>query len=280
MPFVSPKKSLSQNFLRDENIARKIVAAVNPTSEDVLVEIGSGHGVLTKYLYNRVKHFLAFEIDERVMEELKQQFSSPTSEFFLQDFLQTDLKKIFETYSSPLRVVGNIPYNITSPILFKMFDEQENIISDVTIMMQLDVAQRLIAKPRTKAYGILSVFAQYYCPDKSGLKLLFNVAPGCFYPKPTVQSAIVQLRFKKNKLNVHNEKIFRTTVRTAFGKRRKILSNALKYFPIEETLMKEFLLNTKIPLNVRPEELSVEDFVHLSNDISHFISEATPITES
>ena len=143
MPFVSPKKSLGQNFLRDENIAKKIIEAVDPTAEDVLLEIGSGHGVLTKYIFNKVQHFLAFEIDKRVIEELREKYASPIADFFLQDFLEADLLSIRKKYSSSLRIVGNIPYNITSPILFKLFDEEENTIHDATIMMQHDVAKRL-----------------------------------------------------------------------------------------------------------------------------------------
>ena len=164
---------------------------MDPTAEDVLLEIGSGHGVLTKYIFNKVQHFLAFEIDKRVIEELREKYASPIADFFLQDFLEADLLSIRKKYSSSLRIVGNIPYNITSPILFKLFDEEENTIHDATIMMQHDVAKRLIAQPKTKEYGILSVFTQHYC----NVKLLFTVSPSCFYPKPNVTSAVVQLQF-------------------------------------------------------------------------------------
>jgi 16S rRNA (adenine1518-N6/adenine1519-N6)-dimethyltransferase len=266
LPFVSPKKYLGQNFLRDENIARKIVGVVAPTRKDVLIEIGPGHGVLTKYFFATVKHFLAFEIDKRVIIELREKF--PASEIIYQDFLESDLNKISQKYSSPLRIVGNIPYNITSPILFKLFDKQEHTFSDATLMMQLDVAKRLVAKPRTKEYGILSVFAQYY----SDVQLLFSVSPNCFFPKPKVTSAIVQLHFKKMKKNVLDENIFRATVRTAFGKRRKILRNALKYFPTDETLITEYLLHTTFKLDIRPEELTMDDFIALSNDLTNFLS--------
>lgn len=268
MPFVSPKKYLGQNFLRDENIARKIVDAVASTKNDVLIEIGPGHGVLTKYFFNRVKHFLAYEIDERVIDELREKFSS--AEIVHQDFLESDLQNISRTYSSSLRIVGNIPYNITSPILFKLFDEpnRKEIIRDATLMLQRDVAKRLIAKPRTKEYGILSVLTQHY----TEVELLFDVSPNCFYPKPNVTSAIVQLRFKKMHSKVLDEKIFRATVRTSFGKRRKILRNALQYFPTDETRINEYLLQTTYKLDVRPEELTIEDFIALSNDITNFFT--------
>jgi 16S rRNA (adenine1518-N6/adenine1519-N6)-dimethyltransferase len=268
LPFVSPKKYLGQNFLRDENIARKIVDAVAPTKNDVLIEIGPGHGVLTKYFFDNVQHLLAYEIDERVINELREKF--PASEIIYQDFLESDLRKISQQYSSSLRVVGNIPYNITSQILFKLFDSANGntFIRDATLMLQLDVAKRLVSKPKTKEYGILSVFTQHY----ADVELLFSVSPNCFFPKPKVTSAIVQLRFKKSKSNVLDENIFRTTVRTAFGKRRKILRNALKYFPTDETLISDYLLHTTFKLDVRPEELTINDFIALSNDITNFLS--------
>jgi len=282
MPFVTPQKSLGQNFLRDENIARNIITGIRPTADDVIVEIGPGHGVLTKYFVNNVTQYIAYEIDARVIEELQSTFASPTVRIVHQDFLDVSLRNLAREYAAPLRIVGNIPYNITTPILFQILDNAERgaVVSDVTIMMQKDVAQRLIALPRTKAYGILSIFAQYY----TDVKILFSVSPNCFYPAPNVMSAIVQLKIKKNAACLENENVFRTIVRTAFGKRRKVLRNALQYYPgIEQLpdsgkkLLADVFEKAHISLDMRPEELSVADFVNLSNAFTGSISEFSSV---
>ena len=188
--YSKPRQSLGQNFLIDENIARNIIRDFHLHPDDVVVEIGPGRGALTSQLAGRVRHLILVEIDGRIVEELGKQFSSPQITIVNQDFLDVDLKKWQERYHKKLRLIGNIPYHLTSPILFKAFEERA-AIRDVMIMVQREVARRIVARPGTKDYGILSVAARFYGEPS----VLFNVSPNCFYPKPKVTSALDLARF-------------------------------------------------------------------------------------
>lgn len=261
-----PKKSLGQNFLIDENIARKIVESLNLTKDDVVVEIGPGQGALTKYIVENVKKIYAVEIDKRAAEELRSNISSTKLKIINQDILEFDLSAL-DTGSKKLKLVGNIPYHLTSPILFKAI-EYHKIIINVTMMIQKEVADRLTAKPYSKAYGILSVLTQFYGVPKS----LFKVSPNCFFPKPKVTSTVVRIDFH-HQLPFENvdEKLFRLVVRTTFGKRRKTLRNCLKYLPFDETIVKNIIQKIDFPLSKRPEELSISEFVILTDKIDEII---------
>src|SRR5712692_5864921 len=218
MPHIKPKKSLGQNFLIDENIARNIIRDLHLTDDDVVVEIGPGHGALTKHLASRAGRLIAVEIDQRVVSKLQQQFASPNITILHQDFLELDLIALQAQVGRKLRLVGNIPYHLTSPILIKAFDDRTSLC-DFTLMVQREVAQRLAAKPGTKQYGILSVYARFY----GKMKILFTVSPNCFYPKPKVSSAVVQEALFDQIPHEVDEQLFRAVVRTSFGKRRKTL---------------------------------------------------------
>lgn len=268
MTFVKPKKSLGQNFLIDDNIARNIVRDLRLSPNDVVVEIGPGQGALTKHLVGKIRKLIAVEIDQRVVHELQGQFSSSGVVILHQDFLEVDLEYLSRQEKQKLRLVGNIPYNLTSDIIIKAFDERE-ALRDFTIMVQREVAQRLAAKHNTKAYGILSVYAQFY----GSLKMLFSVSPNCFYPKPDVSSAVIQETFFDQLPYNVDEQLFRTVVRTAFGKRRKTLRNALRYLPFEDDII-EALPQLPI-LDKRPEQLTVEQFVELTNAIAKHLHVAT-----
>lgn len=251
-----PKKSLGQNFLRDQNIARKIVAAIEPQKSDVLVEIGPGEGALTRYLDGSVGTLVVVEIDNRVVEVMRGEYAGSGMEIVHGDFLDTDLCAMAGRFNSPLRIVGNIPYNITSPILFHVLDRRQCVI-DLTIMMQREVARRLVARPGTKEYGILAVFCQLF----SEVQLLFDVSPNAFYPKPDVTSSVVCLRMLPvPRYPVHDEKFFRAMVRSVFGKRRKTLRNSLKYFLGDTAVLPE-----DTSMNQRPEELGIGELTSLSN---------------
>lgn len=258
MPLVTPKKSLSQHFLIDDNIARNIVRDLRLSPDDVVVEIGPGQGALTKHLAQKTRALVAVEIDGRVIEALARKFNLPGVTILHQDFLALDLAALCAREGRKLRLVGNIPYRLTSDILLKAFDERL-ALHDFTLMVQREVAQRLAAKPGTKAYGILSVYAKFY----GNLKILFNVSPNCFYPKPKVASAVIQERFFDTTPHEVDERLFRTVVRTAFGKRRKTLRNALKYLPFDQDVVRH--ISTLPMLGKRPEQLSVEQFVELTN---------------
>ncbi|MBN1399179.1 MAG: ribosomal RNA small subunit methyltransferase A [Bacteroidetes bacterium] len=251
-----PRKSLGQNFLQDENILRKIIDYLHLQNGDAVVEIGPGQGALTKHLILQPVTLIGIDIDERAIALLRETIGEKAI-FIQADVLDVDLKKLFDKCGKKLRIIGNIPYYLTSEILFWLFDARK-YITDAVIMMQLEVARRLIAPPKNKEYGILSVFAQFY----TECELLFKVSKNCFYPKPEVDSAVVHLNFKKTLPHV-DEKMLRSVVRATFGKRRKTLRNGLKSLDYEDTVLDRLPFDLK----KRPEELSVNEFVELTESI-------------
>lgn len=266
---IAPKQSLGQNFLADDNIARNIVRDLHLTPEDVVLEIGPGQGALTKHLVPQVKHLIAIEIDKRVVRTLEEQFAPAQMSLFQQDFLEVRLGELSHQYGVRLRIVGNIPYHLTSPILFKIFEEYRSV-RDVTVMMQREVARRVVGKPGTKEYGILSLFSQLYGVPR----LFFNVSPNCFYPKPKVVSTVVGIEIRDSLPEDVDITLFSTVVRTTFGKRRKTLRNCLKYLPCEESVLRRLNSETGIALDRRPEELTVDEFITLTKDIQRIIHDA------
>jgi len=257
VPSLHPKKSLGQNFLRDENIARKIVAAIDPGSDEVLLEIGPGEGALTKYLAPLVRRLIVVDIDRRMIIRLHEAYPAGEVEILHEDILSVDLEGISRSSGCPLRIVGNIPYNITTPILFHVLDHRAHV-ADVIFMMQKEVARRIVARPNTKDYGILSVFCQLY----ADADMLFDVSPNAFFPKPKVSSSVVRLNIlQQARYAVENEPFFRSMVRSVFGKRRKMLRNSLRYFVEGEGGE----LPAGFDLEERPEQLSLEELVKLGN---------------
>jgi 16S rRNA (adenine1518-N6/adenine1519-N6)-dimethyltransferase len=278
---ISPRKHLGQNFLQDDNILRKIVASLELKLDDHVVEIGPGPGALTRLLADACR-LTAVELDRRAVERLQEEFAGRVT------IVEGDILKVsagdlltgtfhnehvaFAAFSAGtarkahgmssgrgplLRVVGNIPYYITSDILFWVLD-QRDLISDATLMVQAEVAARLVAKPRTKEYGILSVFARYYAVPRR----LFGVSRNCFYPRPDVDSAVVRLDLRHDLPEI-DDVLFRTVVRGTFGKRRKTMRNGLGYAGIP----KEIIAELGPVADRRPEELTPEEFVGLTKDI-------------
>jgi 16S rRNA (adenine1518-N6/adenine1519-N6)-dimethyltransferase len=263
-----PRKSLGQNFLIDDNIARKIVRKAEIGPEDIVLEIGPGRGAITKHLVGQAKVVVAVEIDERAAQLLIGKFQRECASKRLvvlrQDILKVDFLKISKELRSALRVIGNIPYYITSPILFKVIEQRE-VVRDLIVLVQREVGGRIVAKPRTKDYGILSVFCQYYGVPK----LLFKVSPKAFSPEPKVISVLLRLDFAQAPVyQLLDEKLFVAVVRATFGKRRKTLRNGLHYLDLEGIDLSKLQSN----LDRRPEQLSVGDFVKLCNEISSWIS--------
>jgi 16S rRNA (adenine1518-N6/adenine1519-N6)-dimethyltransferase len=259
LPHIRPKKSLGQHFLHDENIARKIVAAIRPGQTDVMLEIGPGEGMLTKHLVGKVERLIAVEIDSRAVVRLKEMLSSEEAEILHADFLKVNIASLQKQTKKPLRIVGNIPYHITSPVLFRVLDDRTGV-QDVTLMIQKEVASRIVARPGTKDYGILSVVCQLF----ADVKKLFDVSPNAFFPKPRVMSSVIQLvLLDKPRFPLNDQAFFRAMVRSVFGKRRKTLRNSLQYFLAEQNLP----LPPSDDLQRRPESLSVEELVLLSNTI-------------
>ncbi|MFQ5708516.1 MAG: 16S rRNA (adenine(1518)-N(6)/adenine(1519)-N(6))-dimethyltransferase RsmA [bacterium] len=252
-----PKKSLGQNFLVDENISRKIVHSVTPTPEQTFLEIGSGFGVLTKYLLPEVKKLIAVEIDRNLVSELQADLGAHDNFELVQgDFLRLEIAELAEAPNG-IRVIGNIPYHITSPVIFKVF-ENRHLVQDMTLMIQKEVARRIAAKPCTKDYGILSVFSQVY----ARVELLFQVSRNVFSPKPEVDSAVVRWDFSPgDDRDIRSKAVFSQLVRGTFQQRRKMLRNSLSNLGD----LQPDLQTLSFDLEKRPEELSPQEFVTLSN---------------
>jgi 16S rRNA (adenine1518-N6/adenine1519-N6)-dimethyltransferase len=258
-PVLHPKKSLGQNFLQDDNVSHKIVRLFAPSPGDRIVEIGPGKGALTELLLKSVPHLTLIELDDHLAEELRLRFGEAVT------VVHNDVLKVpFESFGSaeaPVRVIGNIPYNITTPILFHIVDARA-VIKDFMVMMQTEVAQRLVAQPRTKEYGILTVFLQYYCRSK----ILFSVSKNSFFPVPSVSSTVVHLDFSSpSSSRAADDRLFRRIVRGTFGTRRKTLRNGLRNIGVPVSAFDRL----SVDLELRPEELTVHDFVKLSNELIH-----------
>lgn len=252
---LQPKKSLGQNFLQDPNIARKIVAALNLNPPDVVLEIGPGYGALTRIIRPQVKHYFGVELDDALAEKLRDEFYSDSGfTLFHEDFLTLDFSKIVKP-DFQLKVVGNIPYHITSSVIFKVI-EQRHFFKTMTLMIQREVAQRVVAAPGGKDFGILAVLSQTF----SAPKLLFPVSHHVFFPKPKVTSAVVQWEF--NQLNhyvIDDEAGFMRMVKNLFQFRRKMLRNSLKNFYPRSI----FGAPLPVDLHLRPEDLSIGEFIQL-----------------
>jgi len=268
------KKSLGQHFLVDENFHKRIVAAIAPTPDDVVIEIGPGTGLLTKHLLaSPLKKLIAFEVDKRAVPQLQEAFVSEDARFEIveQDFLTADLRAVAEREGRKLRVAGNIPYNISSPIIFKLIDDRA-AIRDATLLIQLEVAERLTASPRTKAYGIPTVLANFF----GEAKLLFKVPAGAFRPVPRVVSAVVHLDFERDYFTRNtiarpanfDESEFRRLVRGMFGMRRKTLRNNIKSLYSADILPRMEASNSAPLLDARAEELAIEQFLELHRAVT------------
>jgi len=247
-----PLKRFGQNYLTDKNTINKIVTEFNPSEEDIVLEIGPGTGSLTSLLYDKVKKYTAVEIDTRVIEELKAKF--PSVEIINNDILDIDLKAVSP---NKIRVIGNIPYNITSPIIFKLI-ENRTLVNDVMLMVQYEVAKRITTTQRgTKDYGILAVLVNYFAETK----LCFKISPNVFYPKPKVFSAIVHLRFRELGNEIVDDKLLIQTVKAAFGNRRKTLKNSLSNSIFAQVNFESL----SFLLTKRAEELEISDFIKLAS---------------
>lgn len=246
------KKSLGQHFLTDENICKKIVDAVGLCLQknqlQQLVEVGAGAGAITKYLLQLPNiTFKAVELDQEKVAYLQHIFPTIENKIIHQNFLDIDAP-----FNEKFMVVGNFPYNISSQILFKILEWKEQV-PVIIGMFQKEVAQRVAAKPNSKAYGILSVLIQMFYV----VEYLFDVSPNSFNPPPKVMSGVIELRLKKNILQIASEKAFVQLVKMAFNQRRKMLRNAVKPL-FEEPILQEIIF-TK-----RAEQLSLEDFAALT----------------
>jgi 16S rRNA (adenine1518-N6/adenine1519-N6)-dimethyltransferase len=245
---VRPKKSLGQHFLNDQNIARKIAESIDGQPEMVL-EIGPGMGVLTKFIKEKHADFRVVEIDKESVEYLIAKTLMPADRIISDDFLQIDLSAII---NKPCCIIGNFPYNISSQIFFKVLDNRA-FVTQTVCMIQKEVAERLAAPPGSKTYGILSVLLQAFYD----IKYLFTVNEHVFVPPPKVKSAVIRLTRNKTANLDCNEELFFKVVKTAFNQRRKTLRNSLRSMYTAEKMQHEIF-------NERPERLGVSDFVFLT----------------
>ena len=272
---VRPSKSLGQNFLADANIINKIMESADINKNDLVIEIGPGLGSMTTEICKRAGKVVAVEIDTKLIPILTSYLSPYENiEIINNDILKTDINKdIIEKYNSQcndtdecekytVKIVSNLPYYITTPIIMKILEEGVNA-ELMIFMVQLEVAERMCADPGGKDYGALSVAVRYYAePEK-----LFDVSPHCFIPQPGVYSSVVRLSIREKPLVAADRKIFFKTVKAAISQRRKTLLNALSnsgVFNKSKEDIRKILISMGLSENVRGEELSIEQFSELT----------------
>lgn len=268
-----PKKSLGQNFLIDKNIARKIIDSLELYRNDLVVEVGPGKGALTQFLINKPIIYIGIELDTNLVLGLQDfRFISRNLYFEIieQDFLEFSESNLVGKFERRIKLIGNIPYNLTSPILFKVLDNRA-FYDEVLLMVQREVANRLIGRPGTKDYGTLSVLFQEF----ADVKKLFDVSPTCFFPEPKVHSSVITIRFKESLLQYKYYDFLKKMVKLAFNQRRKILQNSL--------FKRLNLLNQFVPKDPllygfsykRAEELNPSEFAslveHIANKYSDYV---------
>lgn len=261
---LNAKKQFGQNFLIDNNILNKIAHSASINSDTVIVEIGPGMGALTEKLLEKAYKVICYEIDTDMVHILQNRFSDYIKDNKLvinhKDFLKADLEKDLEGYKN-IKVVANLPYYITTPILIKICEELTEL-DEMIVMMQKEVALRICGKPSTKDYNALSVLIQY----NHEAFLLFDVGRGCFYPEPDVTSSIVKIKKINPILKPINEEFFYTFNRNIFKQRRKTLVNNLKQsYTYTKEEIEEVLNNLSLSLTIRSEALKVEEIIKLSD---------------
>lgn len=250
------RKRFGQNFLIDHGIIRDIVRSVHPHKDDVIVEIGPGKGAITQLLADACDNLNVIELDRDLVPWLKVKFEKhPNFQLFQADALQFDFAQLIKT-DKPLRIVGNLPYNISTPLIFHLLG-YANKVQDMHFMLQKEVVKRMAAQPGDSAYGRLGIMVQYYCAVED----LFDVPPTSFDPAPKVDSAIVRLiPYEQLPHVANNVKTLEVLVNVAFQQRRKTLRNSLK-----QLLTAEQMESLPVDLSLRPEEISLPEYVAMSN---------------
>ena len=256
------KKSLGQNFLKDENVLRKIKDSIQVSEDDLILEIGPGQGALTKYLIEYGCEVICFEIDKRV-EPYLEKYKNGSLEIIFDDFLNVDILNIVKNYHyKNLYVVANLPYYITTPIITKLIESKLNI-QEMVLMVQNEVADRFTAKPGCKDYGSITVYLNYFYD----IEKLFFVKRTSFSPAPNVDSAVIKFKKKVQPYKVKDEALFFKLIRDAFQFKRKNIKNNLKNYDLN--LVEQVLLKSGYNLSTRAEQLPIEIFVEIANLLNY-----------
>ena len=263
------QKKFGQNFLIDTHVLDKIIDASGVTEDDFVLEIGPGIGTMTQYLCERAREVVAVEIDKNLIPILSDTLKNYSNVTVInEDILKLDICKLAEekNQGKPIKVVANLPYYITTPIIMGLFESHVPIDS-ITIMVQKEVAERMQEGPGSKEYGALSLAVQYYAKPE----IVANVPPNCFMPRPNVGSAVIRLtRHEKPPVEVEDEKLMFRIIRASFNQRRKTLANGLNNSPeihLPKEVIQESIVSLGVPENIRGEALSLEQFAELSNEI-------------
>ena len=270
---IKANKRFGQNFLIDDNILENIVEVSNISKSDLVIEIGPGLGNLTEYVINKAGYMLLVEIDNKMIQILNDRFKEKDNYSLLNDdVLKINLDKKVEEIEKKLnikfnkiKVVANLPYYITTPILFKLLQDESRIDS-ITVMVQKEVAERMVARSKTKDYGILTLMVEYL----SDANIEFIVPKDSFIPAPNVTSAIISLR-KNKKFNVKDEKLFFDLIHKSFAKRRKTMINSLylsNFNGMDKENLNQIFNQLGMDNNVRAEELEIEDYINIADTIS------------
>ena len=268
------QKKFGQNFLIDTGILEEIIAAARITKEDFVLEIGPGIGTMTQYLCEAARQVVAVEIDSNLIPILEDTLSAYDNvEVINEDILKLDLSRLVEEKNGgkPVKVVANLPYYITTPIVMGLFESHVPIDS-ITIMVQKEVADRMQVGPGTKDYGALSLAVQYYANPE----IVVHVPPSCFMPQPKVGSAVIRLtRHEQPVVDVEDEKLLFQIIRASFNQRRKTLLNGLNNSPeihLPKEMLEECIEELQVSPTIRGEALSLEQFARLSNIIKSKLS--------
>ena len=261
-------KQLGQNFLIDENILQKIVNGAAVSKEDWVIEVGPGIGTLTQALAQRAEKVIAVEIDKNLIPILEETLSPyPNVKIIHADILKVDFHELVEeNIENPIKIIANLPYYVTTPIVMKFLEEKWPLHS-LTLMVQKEVADRMRAAPGGKDYGALSVAVQYYCH----VEMIAKVPKTVFIPQPNVDSAVIRLtRLPEPSVRLKDEKVFFAVVKAAFGQRRKMLLNALagSALGFSKERIQQVLAQTRIDGSRRGESLTIEEFAKLANAFS------------
>lgn len=257
------KKKYGQNFLLDNNILDNIVNLANITKDTLVIEIGVGAAALTKKLSKKAKMVLGYEIDNTLINPLKEILKDYKNiEIIFDNFLSRNIKQDIKKFEcKELIVVANLPYYITTPIITKFIDEKVDV-KKIVVMVQNEVANRFSAKPGTKDYNSLTIFLNYYF----NIKKAFVVSKNVFYPKPKIDSAVVVFEQKKDKINLKDEELFFEIVKNAFKQKRKTIKNNLNKYNTD--LIEDVLNSYGKNLNTRAEEITINEFASIANKLS------------